>query len=398
LYDVIVIGGGPVGSYAAYKLAGAGYGVVVLEQKQKLGDQICCAGIISRECASSFAIDDNVILRQANSAKLFSPSGKLLRLWRQETQAYIIDRTIFNEVMASRAQSNGAKYILNSLVNNIETGKDMVSVEAVCNGERLNLTARAVIIATGFGSRFIEGLGLVKIGDFVTGAQTEVETEGIDEIEVYFGHEIAPGFFAWLVPISPNRALVGLLSRHSPGLYLRKLMSSLLVQGKIVSAKDELSYGGIPLKPLSKTYSNRLLVVGDAAGQVKPTTGGGIFYGLLCADIAANTLHSALEKDDLSAKRLANYQRQWKKKLGEEVRIDYWARKFYEHLSDRQIDKVFDIIKSNGIDEVLLKAQDLSFDWHGEVVLRLLAHRAMSKTVEAMNIPFLPRGKRQRGV
>ena len=74
------------------------------------------------------------------------------------------------------------------------------------------------------------------------------------------------------------------------------------------------------------------------------------------------------------------------------------GKKFYEHLSDRQIDKVFDIIKSNGIDEVLLKAQDLSFDWHGEVVLRLLAHRAMSKTVEAMNIPFLPRGKRQRGV
>ena len=382
-----------MGSYAAYKLAGAGYGVVVLEQKQRLGEPVCCAGIIGRECVSSFAVDDKVILRQANSAKLFSPSGRLLRLWRPETQAYIIDRAAFDKAMANRAQGNGAEYILNSLVRNIETGDDMVRVEAACHGERLNLTARAVIIATGFGSRLSEGLGLGKVSDFVMGAQTEVETTGIDEIEVYFGQEIAPGFFAWLVPTSANRALVGLLSRHNPGLYLRKLMSSLLVQGKIVSAEAELSYGGIPLKPLPRTYSKRLLVVGDAAGQVKPTTGGGIYYGLLCANIAANTLHSALESGNLSARRLVNYQREWRKKLGQELKIDYRARKFYEHLSDRQIDRIFGIIKSNGIDDDLLKAKDLSLDWHGEAVLRLLGHRAMSKAIEVMKIPFHTRGK-----
>jgi len=393
LYDAIVIGGGPVGSYVAYKLAGAGYGVVVLEQKQRLGEQVCCTGIIGRECVSSFAVDDNFILRQINSARLFSPSGRLLRLWRQETQAYIIDRTAFDKAMASRAQGNGAEYILNCRVSNIETGDNRVGVEATCHGERLNLAARAVIIATGFGSRLSEGLGLGKISDFVMGAQAEVETTGVDEVEVYFGQEVAPGFFAWLVPTSSNRALVGLLSRRSPGLYLRKLMSSLVVQGKIASAEAELSYGGIPLKPLPRTYSKRLLVVGDAAGQVKPTTGGGIYYGLLCANMAANTLHSALESNDLSARKLANYQREWKRKLGQELRIEYWARKFYEHLSDRQIDRMFDIIKSNGIDEVLLKAEDLSFDWHGEVVLRLLGHRVVSKALEMMKIPFHPRGK-----
>jgi geranylgeranyl reductase family protein len=361
---------------------------MVLEQKERLGRQVCCTGIIGRECVSSFAIDDNVILRQVNSTRLFSPSGRLLRLWREETQACIIDRAAFNVAMASRAQDKGAEYVLDSPVRDIEVKDDRVSVEATRQGERLNFEARAVVIAAGFGSPLVKGAGLGKVSDFVMGAQAEVETNGIDEVEVYFGQEVAPGFFAWLVPTLPPRALVGLLSRHSPGLYLKKLMASLLAQGKIASAEAELSYGGIPLKPLARTYSNRLVVVGDAAGQVKATTGGGIYYGLLCADIAASNLHRALATNALSTKSLANYEREWKRKLGRELKIDYYARKFYERLSDRQIDRMFDIIESNGIDKALLKAKDLSFDWHGEVVLRLLGHRAISKAIKAAKIPF----------
>ena len=387
-YDVAVIGGGPVGSYVAYKLAEAGYGVVVLEQKKTLGEQVCCTGIIGREYVSFFAIDDSVILRQATSARLFSPSGRWLRLWREETQAYIIDRAAFNVALGRQAQDAGAEYVLNSLVSNIEVGDDKVRVEATHQEERLDLEARVVIIATGFGSGLTQKLGLGKVGDFVIGAQTEVETTGVDEIEVYFGQEIAPGFFAWLVPTSPQIARVGLLSRRSPELYLKKLMASLLAQGKIVSAEAKLSYGGISLKPLARTHGKRLIVVGTAAGQVKPTTGGGIYYGLLCADIAANNLQRALENDDLSAKGLANYEREWKRKLGWELKIGYWARKFYERLSDQQIDRLFDIIKSNGIDKALLEAEDVSFDWHGEAILRLMAYRTVAKAMRVMKFPF----------
>ena len=388
MYDVIVIGGGPVGSYLAYRLAGMGYGVVVLEQKEELGEGVCCTGVISQECVNSFAVDDDVIFRRVNSARLFSPSGRLLRLWRQETQACIVDRAALDVAMSRRAQGAGAECVLDSPVKNIEVGDDKVRVEVARYGEGLNLEARAVVITTGFGSPLVKGLGLDKVGDFVIGAQAEVETTGVDEIEVYFGREMAPGFFAWLVPTSPPKALLGLLSRRSPGLYLRKLISSLQAEGKIVSAGAELCYRGIPLKPLARTYSDRLVVVGDAAGQVKPTTGGGIYYGLLCADIAANNLHRALEANDLSARSLADYEREWKRKLGRELKICYWARKFYERLSDRQIDRVFDIIKSNGIDEALLKADDLSFDWHGEVILRLLGQRVLSKAIGVMRIPF----------
>ena len=196
-----------------------------------------------------------------------------------------------------------------------------------------------------------------------------------------------------VVPTSPNRALVGLLSRHSPEHYLSMLISSLSVQGKVVSGEVEFSYGGIPLRPLPRTYGDRLIVVGDAAGQVKPTTGGGIYYGLLCADIAADTLHRALETDALSAKGLANYEREWKKKIGRELKVGYWARKLYERLSDRQIDKMFDIIKNRGIDETLLKMEDLSFDWHSEAVLRLVGYRAVSTVLEVMKFPFRLTGR-----
>ncbi len=388
MYDVIIIGGGPVGSYVAYKLAGMGHDVVVLEQKEKLGGRVCCAGIISQECINSFAIDDSVVLRQVNSARLFSPLGRVLRLWRRETQACIVDRAAFDMSIASWAQGKGVQYMLNSLVRNIKIGHDGVRVGAIRQGEGLNFEARVVVIATGFGSRLAERLGLGKIGNFVRGTQAEVETIGVDEVEVYFGREIAPGFFAWLMPTSPPKALVGLLSRRSPGLYLRKLMSSLLAQGKIVSDEVELNHRGISLKPLARTYSSRLVVVGDAAGQVKPTTGGGIYYGLLCADIAANNLHRALGDNDLSARNLASYEREWKKKLGRELTAGYYARKFYERLNDKQIDRIFDIIKSSGIDEALLKADDLSFDWHGEVILKLLGHKVLSKAIEMMKIPF----------
>jgi len=386
---VVVIGGGPVGSYVAYKLAEMGYGVAVVERKGRLGEPVCCTGIISQECVSSFAIDDSVILRWVNSARLFSPSGRsLIWLGQGKAEACVVDRAAFDAAMVNRAQGKGVEYVLNSLVRGIDVGDNRVIIEATRQGEGLNFEARAVVIATGFGSRLSEELGLGKVGDFVIGAQAVVENRGVDEVEVYFGQEIAPAFFAWLVPTSSQRALAGLLSRRSPELYLRKLISSLQAQGKIASVEAEPCYRGISIKPLPRTYGNRLVVVGDAAGQVKPTTGGGIYFGLLCADIAANNLHRALESDDLSATSLASYERGWKKKLGQELRIGYWARKFYGRLSDRQIDRIFDIMESTNIDEALLKAGDFSFDWHGKALLKLLGQTAVSKAIGVMKIPF----------
>jgi flavin-dependent dehydrogenase len=99
-------------------------------------------------------------------------------------------------------------------------------------------------------------------------------------------------------------------------------------------------------------------------------------------------LHEALEDDDLSAKRLARYERGWRKKLGRELRTGYWFRKLFELMSDRQIDRIFEIVKAGGIDEALLKAEDISFDWHGRTIMRLLKYQVVAKTIGQIKLPF----------
>ncbi|MFC2123159.1 NAD(P)/FAD-dependent oxidoreductase, partial [Bacteroidota bacterium] len=362
--------------------------VLVLEKAEGLGSKTSCTGIIGRECASSFPVEEHVILRWANSARIFPPSGKSLRVFRDERQACIIDRPAFDRSMAEQAQGRGAQYRLGSPVREVKVGGSGVTVEVSSPGEGSTYNARVAVVAAGFGSRITEKLGLGTVGDFVMGAQAEVSTHDVDEVEVYFGRKIAPGFFAWLVPTTSGKALAGLLSRRSPGIYLRKFIDTLQIKGKIVSIDSDLSHGGIPLKPLARTYGERLMVVGDAAGQVKPTTGGGVYYGLLCAEIAANTLITALKADDLSAKNLSRYERDWKNKLARELSVGYWSRKLYEHLTDRQVDRIFGIMKSSGIDRALLEAKELSFDWHSDIMLKLLGYRAVGKVVDVLKTPF----------
>jgi flavin-dependent dehydrogenase len=278
--------------------------------------------------------------------------------------------------MAQRAQNAGAQYLFDSAVHDMRITRE--GVEVYCRKQSGSLLARAVVIACGYGSRLTEAMRLGKADDFVAGAQIEVPVKELDEVEVYFGREKAPGFFGWLVPTADDKARVGLLSRRAPEEHLRKLLDSLTSQGKVIPGEGKLSCGVIPLRPLRRTCRDRIMVVGDAAGQVKPTTGGGIYYGMLGADIAASVLNKALHRDDLSVKRLAEYEREWRRRLGRELTIGYWARKIFERLSDKRIDRLFDVIKDRGIDKSLLEADDVSFDWHSGALMKLLRRAAVA--------------------
>jgi len=375
----MIVGAGPIGSYIAYRLAKLGYKVCVCERRPRVGDAACCTGIIGKECFDRFPVVNNGVLTQASSAKFFSPSGKCLRLSKDTVQAYIVDRVAFDRALAQKAQEQGADYLLAARVQDISSRDNCIEATVEHKCETRDFEGKVAIISSGFGTSFPQRLGLGKITDFVLGAQAEVNAKDLQEVEVYLGQDIAPGFFGWLVPTSAGKALAGLLSRRSPGSYLKNLLSSLLARGKIGSTETKITCGGIPLNPLPKTYRDRIVVVGDAAGQVKPTTGGGIYYGLLCADIAAEVIHGALRSNDFSGKRMSYYERDWKKKLSRELQIGYWARKTYERLDDRQIENIFDIIQANNIPEDILQSPDFSFDWHGDSILRALKNKPLAR-------------------
>jgi geranylgeranyl reductase family protein len=375
----MIVGAGPIGSYIAYRLVKLGYKVCVFERRARIGEATCCTGIIGKECFERFPIVNNGVLIQASSAKFFSPSGKCLRLSKDTVQAYIVDRAGFDRALAQKAQEQGADYRLSARVHNINSRDNCVRVTVEHKSEAMDFEGRMAVISSGFGTSLPQRLGLGKIADFILGAQAEVNVRGLNEVEVYLGQGIAPGFFGWLVPTSAGKALAGLLSRRSPGSYLKNLLSILLAQGKITSTETKITHGGIPLSPLPKTYRDRVVVVGDAAGQVKPTTGGGIYYGLLCADIAAEVIDGALRSDDFSAKRMSYYERDWKRKLSRELQIGYWARKTYEGLDDRQIENIFDIIQASNIHEDILQSPDFSFDWHGDSILRALKNKPLAR-------------------
>jgi len=372
--DVIIIGGGPSGSHIAQKLSRLGYTVVVTEKRASLGNDTCCTGIVSQECLGAFALDNSLVLRQASSAKFLSPSGKCLRLRRESPVAAVVDRARLDRSLAKQAQESGARYLFEARVSDILPRTDAVEVRIDGQAQETVLKAKAVIIATGFDSTLTGKLGLGKIEQFTLGAQAEVDTNGVDEVEVYFDQSLAPGGFAWLVPTTNGKGLAGLLTRYQADFCLKNLLGILLAQGKITSSETEPHYGIVPLRPLPKTYADRVLVVGGAAGQVKPTTGGGIYYGLLCADIAAEVLHQALLADNFSATILSTYQKKWKARLNREVTINYWARALLTKLKNEHIDYLFHVAGKKGVPEVIATTKNFSFDWHSRLLLQMASY------------------------
>ncbi len=381
--DVLIIGAGPVGNYAALKLSELGHRVTVLEQQSAIAGDVCCSGIVGKECLAMCSMPEHLILREARGSTFYGPSGAPLRLEKATTEAYVIAREGFQRWLAEEAQRKGARYITDCRVQNIEIRKNEVNLDTT----RGTMESAAVVVASGIGSRLSSRLGLGVIGDFTVGVQAEVSSH-VDEVEVFFGRKIAPGFFAWLVPTTPGSALAGLFCRRDPNAHLTRFLEKLCADGKIGQPVGRSTRKLVPLSPLSRTYLPRVLVVGEAAGQVKPTTGGGIYYGLLGAQIATEVLHSSLETGDFSSRRMAVYQKRWQKKLGQEIQMGQFARTILQRIGDRQLDYVFGQIRSNGIHETLLNSPDFSFDWHGKLIMKGLKYEALNRPWRLVKAPF----------
>ena len=151
---------------------------------------------------------------------------------------------------------------------------------------------------------------------------------------------------------------------------------------------------GIPLRPLKDTVTDRILVVGDSAGQVKPTTGGGIYYSLVSSEIAADVLSKALIKSDFSKGYLHEYQQRWRELLSHELETGYAARRMYEYLSDGQISSLARQAYKSGFVREILDSAKGSFDWHSGTIETFLTNPISKSILGLVNPLFATFAKR----
>ena len=394
MYDAIVIGAGPCGNMAAIQLASAGSSVAVLDWRANIGDKLC-TGIIGKECADLFPPAPEHIHSKANSATIIAPSGKRYHIERPNTQAYIVNRVAYVNAVAERARQLGADYILNTRVSDIHITDSHAEITVGAGEDKTTYTCRIVIIAAGFGSPLLRmvGLGSKSGGEYLVGCQVEARAPNLTEIEVHLGSDTAQESFAWLVPLSKSRALVGMAPRRRANGQMDAFITRLRTEGSITDIAGKPQTWGIPIRPISRSYAQRVLVAGDAAGLVKPTTGGGIYYAFLSGRIAAEAAHTAITNDKFTPNAMRGYERSWKAVFGSELRVGYYARMLFETLNDNQIERLMAEFLS---DDILAEyiGDDVAFDWHSRPILRALRHaniRRLLTTLGPAAAPFVAR-------
>lgn len=379
--DVVVIGGGPAGSLAARRLAEDGHDVLVLEEHEQIGSPVHCTGLMGAEAFDEFDLPRETILGQPASARFWGAAGHSVAVTSERIKAVVIDRARFDYLLSDRAACAGAEIRRGCRAETVRVDRRHVAITT--NHGAGAVHARACVLACGARYRFHRALGLGLPDCFLQSAQLELPFPGGPEIQVRLGRQVAPDGFAWLVPVDRGgvpHARIGLMSAtHARRRFASFLSRMSAIAGFDVAAAPAPRLKMLPLAPVSRTYGDRVVAVGDAAGLVKPTTGGGIHYGLLSGALAAEVLGPALRCDRLTAGGLARYERAWRRRLGHEIRVGLAFRRIAARLSDDSIDEIIELARVNGV--VPLLQQHASFNWHRKAAVALLTHPSFRRIV-----------------
>ena len=369
-----MVGGGPCGSFSALTAAKLGAEVMLCEEHREIGVPEYCTGHVSIGGLErlKLPLPEKVIENRISGAFFYSPFGKEFMLRCASPVTLVVNRALFDKYFSELAIRAGAQYLLQSRVESFFLESGFVKGVVLRRRKvKKTLSSDIVIDAEGCSSVLLKTTGLKTLDRsmIVHGVQAEVDRVddvSMDMVEVYLGRKYAPGFFAWIVPRRDASAKVGLATRMGdPREYLRRFVrehpvaSRKLRKGKVTS----VSMHPIPLGgAIPQTYSSGLLIVGDAASQVKPTTGGGIVSGLLCSKIAGEVAYESLRNGDFSEAFLSRYQFRWRQLIGFDLAVMLKMRKMLNRLPDEKIDKLISLCTKLRMDQILQEVGDLDFE------------------------------------
>jgi len=325
MYDVIIVGAGPVGLYTAGLLESR-LKVLVIESKEKLGTK-ACSGLYSTKLAGFVDIKKDFVEHKVKSALLHSPNGAVVKLEKKETTAFVVDRGLFEKYLAKRVKS---KIMIKTRVTKIDVQKENVIVYT----NRGEFKAKMVIGCDGANSVVRKNFG-VQPKEIVNGLIAIVEKKDLsDFVDMWFDKELISDGFFWKIPRG-HTIEYGALGNKITFRDLEKFFG-------LKNYEKKAAF--IPIGPC-KSYFERTLLIGDAAGITKPWSGGGLIFGFTCANIARDIIFKAFDKNDFSEKFLKAYEKLWKEKIGKSIKFGLFARGIYKHMNNGQVNMAFGKMK-----------------------------------------------------
>ena len=314
MFDYAIIGAGPAGSMAAWQLAKKGYKVIVFEEHRHIGLPVKCAGLVSEHVIK---IHNDGIINEIKGA-IVNFAGKEIIIGGDKTHAYVIDRHIFDKSLAEKAMAEGVKFILGKRVRDIIEREKEFEIEGI--------KARYVIGSDGPLSITAKQFKMGEINFFNA---IQGYGRGIDDefVRVYIGNKIAPGFFAWIVPADKTR--IGLATvEKGIRVYFNSFLKKVGIEAK------EIFAALIPFG-MRKLHRGNIALIGDAAGQVKATSGGGIYAALTAAITISN------------ARNFEEYEKEYMKGFGKEIKRTILMRKIMNTFNDKMLNKIAAMAEKN---------------------------------------------------
>jgi len=332
---------------AAWTAAAAGLRTLLLEEHPEPGAPPHCTGKLSIHAFADLSLPASFARNTLRAARICAPSGVVAEIRRSRADSHVVDRDAFDRWLTERAVEAGAVFVGGARAKAASWDRGLMRVDADRGRSSMALRAAVVIDAEGPRAQFANASGIEPRRHLLAGLQYEME--GLDLVdddgaEVYAGRTWAPGFFAWLMPLGGGAARIGLAvdpreATGPPVQYLDRLIAAHPIAsrracgGRVVRKLA----GSIPLLTGDRpAFRPGFLLAGDAAGHVKATSGGGIYYALLGGRVAAETAARAIGGDKGAWR---DYERRWRRQFGREVRFTARVRRALASMTDEDMNR-----------------------------------------------------------